>query len=99
METIDMFNQIFEEFINIISFPIVKYLFISFFAFSLVHACFKFMVGAMRYSMTTTKKEDKEEVTSYKIDTIEESQYIEQTEIYDPLDPNFFVDPYDDFRG
>lgn len=99
METIDMFNQIVEEFINIISNPIIKYLLPTFFVFSLFRFCFILMKRSIYQSRTTTKKEDKEEVTAYKLDTIEELQYIEQTEIYDPLDPNFYVDPYDDFRG
>lgn len=99
METIDLFEQIFEEFINIISYPFVRYIFFSFLAWSLFRIIYNSMKVALYPSMTTTKKEDKEEVTAYKFETIEESQYIEQTEIYDPLDPNFFVDPYDDFRG
>lgn len=99
METIDIFYQIIEETINIISYPFVKYIFFSFLAFHLFLFICKLMKVSLYSSMTTTKKEDKEKVTSYKIDTVEESQYIEQTEIYDPLDPNFFVDPYDDFRG
>lgn len=99
METIDMFYQIIEEFINIISYPFVRYIFFSFLAFSVFRFTYTLIKVGLYSTMTTTKKEVKEEVTAYKFETIEEPQYIEQTEIYDPLDPNFYVDPYDDFRG
>lgn len=86
METNDVLYEILNEVINLIDSSVVKIVFSVFLTFSVFRVMFHFICYYSR--VPVIKKE-----------LISESQEIEHTQIYDPLDPDFYVDPYDDFRG